>query len=176
MRKISNWVFKEKKGKCVTFKRFVQYYHQMVYQFCYIMMGDNKKAEELANDTFLYAYSEKENYENNRKFELWLYQTAVILAKKQLDENSSTVDFAEKLQASHSNIDCFADNGQLSNDIQFLLMNLTMKQRLSLILKYCNQLSVHEICEVLDTTESEIRSYICQGREELREKMKEFAI
>ncbi|WP_156289323.1 sigma factor [Oceanobacillus salinisoli] len=170
MREIRQRVIRQvKKGKSSAFKKLVQHYQQPVYQICYTTMGNRKKAEELAKDTFLYVYSHIGEYDAaNRKFSLWLYQTTVALAQCRLREGK----LSEGVEHSHSFDGCSILHPYLHADIEACLMGVSIKERLSLILQSSNhfQLSVQEICEVLDTPKSEILTHIWQGRETLRKK------
>ena len=162
MREIGRSVIRQvKKGDYFAFEKLVEHYHQSVYQICYIIIGDERGAEELAKDIFLHVYEHIGDCQtNDKKFSLWLYQKTVNLARNQLSEGDRTVV-----------TECPAFNGINKNDIP-LLMNVTLRERLALTLKSSNCLSVKEISDVLDIPNSDTKTRIWRGREMIREMMR----
>ena len=160
MKEIGRRVIRQvKKGDYLAFKKLVEHYHQSVYQICYIIIGDDRGAENLAKDIFLHVYDHIGDCQTtDKKFSLWLFRKTVNLARNQLSQGDRTV-LAE----------CPNFNGENKNDISFLLMNVTLKERLALTLKSSNRLSVKEISEVLEIPNSDTKTYIWRGRERLRE-------
>ncbi|WP_067729936.1 sigma factor [Oceanobacillus damuensis] len=164
MKEIGKRVIKQvKKGDSRAFKKLVQHYHQSVYQICYIISGDKKDAEDLAKDIFLHVYYHIGDCQaSTKKFSLWLFQKAVNLAQTQINEKN------------HSGmVPCFASEEKNKNDISFLLMNVSLKERLALNLKSSNHLSVQEISEVLEISNSDTLTYIWRGRESIREMIRQ---
>ena len=54
------------------------------------MVGNKEKEEELASETFLYAYSHTDNYfKADKKVSVWLFESTVCLA--QIDLRMATV-------------------------------------------------------------------------------------
>ncbi|WP_340002834.1 sigma factor [Oceanobacillus sp. FSL K6-0127] len=157
MREIGRRVIKQvKKGDHCAFKKLVQHYHQSVYKICYMIIGDNKAAENMAEDIFLHVYNHIGDYqETTRKFSLWLFQKTVNLARNQFNEKNQT--------GVHANPVLNKDN-----NIKLILMNISLKERLALTLKSSNHLSIQEISEVLEIPNSTTLTYIWRGRESLR--------
>ncbi|RKQ33999.1 sigma factor [Oceanobacillus halophilus] len=167
MREIRLCIIKQvKKGNRHAFKKLVQHYHQAVYRLCYILMGNKQMADDLAYDTFLHVYSHIHDYPlTNQKFSLWLYQLTIDLAQVQMDEE----DFNEVSK-------CFLLEKCPEADIQGFLMHVSMKERLALILKSSNHLSIQEISEVLNTSKTETLTYLRQGREMLRDQLNQCSV
>ncbi|MBP2079917.1 sigma factor [Oceanobacillus polygoni] len=157
MREIGIRAIKQlKKGDYGAFKKVVDHYHQAVYHICYMILGDNKNAEELAKDTFLHVFNDRDNCQAiDKKFSLWLFQQTIDLAQKRFGMNWCTIfsEFPEE-------------------DLKILFMHVSLKERLALTLRSRNQLSVDEISKVLETPNTEIVSYIWQGREKIRKLMR----
>lgn len=148
-----------KKGNYRAFEKFVEHYHQSVYQICYLIIGDCKDAEVIAKDIFLDVYYHIDDWQaTDREFSLQLFQHTVTFARARYGERKHCGRFV------YSNL-----NKKNKNDILFIIMNISLKERLALILNFTNQLSVQEISEILDIPHSETKTYIWQGREAIRE-------
>lgn len=139
-----------------AFQKLVAHYQQSVYTICVLMVGNKEKAEELASETFLYAYSHTDNYfKADKKVSVWLFQSTVCLAKKRFKEDNCV----------------YGENGLSTEDILFLLLSVPLKNRVAIILNCCYHLSDQEISDVLNVSKSEIRTYIFQAREKLSEAL-----
>lgn len=94
MNEIGKHVIKRvRKGNIKAFQKLVEHYQQSVYNICVLMMGNEKEAEELARETFVYAYSHIEDYfKSGKKFSIWLYQAIVSLAQQSLKEDFEVCD------------------------------------------------------------------------------------
>ncbi|WP_404451874.1 hypothetical protein LG329_16235 [Virgibacillus necropolis] len=147
------------RGKTDVFKQIVDYYFESVFQICFFITGNTKTAEILAEKTFIYAYSNIHSYHSLQKYSVWLYQVSIKLAISHFDFNSPDNDYS-KVTTDRFTFEL--------TDMHRILMNLALEERITLVLKHREELSIKEISEVLDTTEAFIRSTIWQGREKLR--------
>ena len=162
MREIGGRIIKQvRKGNGSAFKKLVEHYHQSVYQICYLIMGDDNRAEELAKNTFLHVYYHSSDCQAiNKKFSLGLFQITVILAQSQLSERKqSGVDVGPVY------------NEKKTNEVTSLLMNVSLNERLALILKSSDHLSIQEISGILQIPDSDTITYIWRGRETIRREM-----
>lgn len=158
MREIGRSVIRQvKEGNYLAFQKLVEHYHQSVYQISYIIIGEERGAEDLAKDVFLHVFDHiGDSQTTDKKFSLWLFQKTVNIARNQLSQCDRAV-VAE----------CPAFNGINKKDIP--LMNVTLKERVALTLKSSNCLSVNEISDVLDIPSSDTKTRIWRGREMIRE-------
>lgn len=161
MKEIRKRVIKQvQKGDGNAFRKVVQHYHEFAYQVSFLIMGEEKKAEKLASDVFLYGYSHIDNFFNtNQRFSLWLVQIIVSLGEKRLTEEDNLKS---------ANVNHFIPTRK-HQDIQSLLMRICFKKRLALIFHSKKLFTNREIGEVLHIPKTELPSYIWQGREMLRE-------
>lgn len=157
------------KGKRKAYRQLVDYYHQKVYQICYIIMGDTYEAEVLARETFLQAFLNIGHYDPNQKFSLRLYHTAVSIANNPLEGGPSSwyCDIANTDEEMDQPADGRAIHCEKPRNIQKAMMMLPGNGRLALTLHSVDQLSLQEISNVLDVPASVIKTYIWRGREAL---------
>lgn len=168
---IRQYVIKQvQKGKREAFRQLVDFYHQKVYRFCFIITADESDAEVLAYETFLQAYLNIGHFNPNQKFSLWLYHMAVSLAGNPHEEESSN-DYWDTATTDEGMLDQPADGRVIHckkpKNTQEALMTLTVKERMALTLQSSGHLSIQEISNVLDVPASVIKTYIWRGREAL---------
>lgn len=154
------------KGKGEAFKKLVQHYHELVFQVSYFILGEKKKAEDLAKDTFLYVHSHLDDFFNtNQRFSLWLVHITVRLGEKQMME----VDVvSHRSEINHKGDYLKTCSHQ---ELHSSLMEICLQKRLALIFHSNYLFSEQEIGEVLQIPKTEITSYVWQGREKLRERL-----
>lgn len=150
-----------KKGDNRSFKKFVQHYHQSVYNVCYFILGDCNEAENLSKAIFLDVYNhlEEDCKVSDKTISLLLFRKTVNLARTRISERKHS-ERGEKGPIL---------NAKNKNDIRLLLMHLSFKERIVLILNASNHLSVQEISEILEITHSDTTYFIWHGRERIRE-------
>ncbi|MFC7394601.1 RNA polymerase sigma factor SigW [Scopulibacillus cellulosilyticus] len=184
--KIKRLIKKVKKGDQAAFSELVNLYKNQVYNICYRMVGLPQEAEDLAQETFLRAYTNIERYETNRKFSTWLYRIATNLSidylrkKKPSDyldaEIPGTNGFnmymhiasCERLPEEH-----LLEN-EMQETIQYEISQLPPKYRSVIVLKYLQDLSLKEISEILDIPETTVKTRVHRGREALRKRLRHF--
>lgn len=174
LREIEERIIKQvRKGNDEAFNQLVKFYHHSVYQICFIIMEKERETEILAEKTFLYAYLNIKYYDSNRKFSLWLYHLAWKLASTHLRDEFAN-DFLDITTTRGNVSNQLVDSKNIctvQREIPQLLMSFSVEERLALVLKSVNRLSIPEICEVLNSSQAIVKSYIWRGRESLRKQL-----
>lgn len=138
-----------KKGNKNAFEKLVQHYQQPVYQFCCIVIGDEKEAEELATETFVYVYAHISAYSAKEKaFSLWLFQTVVCLREKRISK------------VGMDGMTCSGDSFHQTDQQMYTIITL--------FLHYAHELSFQEIGEVVDISNTKIQMYISRNQAMLK--------
>ena len=127
---------------------------------------------------FIRAYNNLDRYDTNRSFKTWLLSIASNhcidrLRKRRLKYLSLDEPLPTSMQLAVSsdipNPEVQAARNERSEYIQELLTELPEDDRAGIILKYWYDYSYAEIAEVLDTTESAIKSRLFRARRALAE-------
>ncbi len=66
-----------KKGEKAAFEELVLRYQDRIYNLCRNMLGNIHDAEDAAQDTFIKAYHNLDNFSSEASFYTWLYRIAV---------------------------------------------------------------------------------------------------
>lgn len=172
-----------KKGDPEAFAELVELYKDKVYQISYRMVGNVHEAQDIAQEAFLRAYMNIESYDTNRKFSTWLFRIVTNLSidrlrKKKPDyyldqevEGSDGLTFSSQIAATGELPEDQVITHELQEWIQKEILNLPLKYRSAIILKYIEDLSLKEISEVLDIPVATVKTRIHRGREALRKKL-----
>jgi RNA polymerase sigma-70 factor (ECF subfamily) len=175
---ILRWVDQALDGDQDAFAELVNTYQNAVYNLCYRMLGERTEAEDAAQEAFLRAYMNLQRYDPARSFKTWLLSIASNHCIDRLRRRRLTwLSLDEPLPP---NIMLSSDEpepeeatikDQRSQAIQSLLNELSTEYRAAVILRYWYDYSYTEIADILDTTESAIKSRLFRARQALADKL-----
>lgn len=182
---VTQIIYKMNNGNREAFADLVTLYKSQVYSICLRMTGLPQVAEDLAQDTFIRAYTNLDKYDTNRKFTTWLYRIATNLSidylrKKKpgasLDANVPGTDgltMYSQLGSGEPGPDEQAVQSELQTRVRAAIYRLPEKYRSAIVLKYLEDLSIKEISEILDIPEATVKTRVHRGREYLRKWLHE---
>lgn len=165
-------------GNQEAFGELVELYQRPVYNLTYRMLGEAGEAEDAAQEAFLRAYQHLDRYDNTRPFKTWLLSIASNYCIDRLRKRRLTWLSIEEPLPPHPSLtsaegepEDAALSGERHAAIQALLTELAPEYRAAVVLRYWYDMSYTEIAEMLDTTESAIKSRLFRARQSLAEKM-----
>lgn len=163
-----------------AFAEIVYSFQDSVYNLCYRILGERTEAEDATQEAFMRAYNNLHRYDIKRKFKTWLLSIASNhcidrIRKRRLKLLSLDDPLPGHMQLALTSEqvtpETQAVRSEQSEYIQTLLDDLQPDDRVGIILKYWYDYSYSEIAEVLDTTESAIKSRLFRARRALAEMM-----
>jgi RNA polymerase sigma-70 factor (ECF subfamily) len=165
-------------GDQEAFGELVELYQRPVFNLTYRMLGDAGEAEDAAQEAFLRAYQHLERYDNTRPFKTWLLSIASNYCIDRLRKRRLTWLSIEEPLPPHPSLtsaegepEDAALTGERHAAIQAMLTELAPEYRAAVVLRYWYDMSYTEIAEMLETTESAIKSRLFRARQSLAEKM-----
>lgn len=175
---ITQWVYAAMQGDQEAFAEIVYSFQDSVYNLCYRLLGERTEAEDATQEAFLKAYSNLHRYDTGRSFKTWLLTIASNHCIDRLRKRRMTLlSIDEPLPANLalSSDDPLPEQVALRNEhsrqIQELLGELDPDYRAAVVLRYWYDYSYAEIAEVLETTESAIKSRLYRARQTLANKI-----
>lgn len=175
---INQWVKAAIDGDQEAFAEIVYSFQDAVYNLCYRLLGERTESEDAAQEAFLKAYSNLRRYDPERPFKTWLLTIASNHCIDRLRKRRVTwVSIDEPIPATLAlaSDDPQPEHAALSNErsqrIQHLLSELPEDYRAAVVLRYWYDYSYVEIAEILETTESAIKSRLFRARQMLAEKL-----
>ena len=174
---ILEWVNAALKGDQDAFAELVYAYQDAVYNLCYRMLYDRVEAEDAAQEAFLRAYLHLQRYDPSRSFKTWVLSIA----------SNYCIDRIRRRRMQWLSLDDPLPNLSLREDdpepediaitreqsaaLQTMLSKLPPDYRAAVVLRYWYDYSYVEIADILDTTESAIKSRLFRARQMLADDM-----
>jgi RNA polymerase sigma-70 factor, ECF subfamily len=151
-------------------------HNRLVYRTALAITGDTDAAADLLQDVFLRLHRFARHVDPTRPLEPWLYRMTANLSYTWLKRHNRWVrsleDLAEKLTGSWRPANARPvetdDSWQL---VRQAVVSLPVQQRMVVVLYYLNDLSLHEISEILDIPEGTVKSRLHYGRLALRQSL-----
>lgn len=175
---VLEWVQAAMEGDQDAFAELVYTYQDAVYNLCYRLLSERTEAEDAAQEAFLRAYLNLQRYDPSRSFKTWVLTIAsnhcidrlrrrrlkwLSIEDEALPPLSLTSDEPEPEDASIMK--------EQSAALQAILDKLSPEYRAAVVLRYWYDYSYTEIADILDTTESAIKSRLFRARQILAEKL-----
>ena len=171
---ISQWVNAAIDGDQDAFAEIVYEFQNAVYNLCYRLLGERTEAEDAAQEAFLRAYSNLPRYDHNRSFKTWLLTIAsnhcidrLRKRRMQLLSIDEPLPSSMALMSDEPLPERVTEMNERSEQIQAMLDELAPDYRAAVVLRYWYDYSYAEIAEVLETTESAIKSRLFRARQTL---------
>lgn len=175
---ILQWVEDTLNGNQDAFAELVNTYQNAVYNLCYRMLGERTESEDATQEAFLRAYLNMERYDPARSFKTWVLSIASNHCIDRLRKRRLTwLSLDEPLPPSiHLSSDepepeDATIHKERSEAMQKLLNELNTEYRAAVILRYWYDYSYAEIADILDTTESAIKSRLFRARQALADRL-----
>jgi len=128
--------------------------------------GDQVRADELAQDTFLRAYRSLKNFRAESQFSTWLYRIAYNCFQDEL-RRVKPHDPIEDHAAELTQPDVSART-DLQHDLAEAMKRLTDNERAAITLCYTGGLTHEEAAEALNWPLGTVKTNILTGKEKLR--------
>lgn len=154
------------KGDQAAYAAIYHRFVQPIYRLAYGVLLDEQDAEEVAQDTFVYALRNLKRYEPERSaFRTWLYTIAICRCRNKRRRKwlpmLALADFAEWQASSEPPPEAIAEAHDTREVVLEALHKLSPKLREAVVLRYFDGLSYREMAEVLNcpqkTAESRVR-------------------
>jgi len=174
---ILEWVNAALDGDQDAFAELVYTYQDAVYNLCYRMLGERTEAEDSVQEAFLRAYLNLKRYDPTRSFKTWVLTIASNhcidrLRRRRIHWLSIEEPLPNlTLSAEEPEPEDMSILRERSKAVQDLLHQLNPEYRAAVVLRYWYDYSYTEIADILDTTESAIKSRLFRARQILADKI-----
>jgi len=166
-------------GEQDAFAQLVERYKDPVYHVAYRMLNNAAEAEDVAQETFVRAYTQLGTYKSEHRFSTWLLSITSHLAIDQLRRRRflalplEDVPFLEWLADDDTGPEEAALEGERQDEMQLLIQRLPAKYRAVVVLRYWQDLSYEEIATALNLTPALVKARLHRARELLARHLKE---
>jgi RNA polymerase sigma-70 factor (ECF subfamily) len=164
-----------KKNDTLLFEILYDRYDKLVYNKCRGFSRHDDEAEDLTQDIFLKLFVKLKTFKGKSKFSTWLYSFTYNHCVNYV--NRSTAKKIEKQSVDTDNLkdEHYGSQEQDDADIQNLkveklkeaLEKISPEEKMILLLKYQDSLSIKDLCGVLDIGESAVKMRLKRAKEKL---------
>jgi RNA polymerase sigma-70 factor (ECF subfamily) len=170
-------------GDKAEFARLVEAYSTPIYRLMLKMLTNPQEAEDALQLTFLKAFQHIKDFEGRSSLSTWLYRIAANEALMLLRRRRPELSLDEEPEEDQTfpRPYQFADWGQLperellsseaKKNLDRAIQNLPEKLRVVFLLRDVEGLSIKETSEVLNLTETAVKTRLLRARLHLREQL-----
>ena len=168
-------VARAQQGDLPAFEELVRKYQREIYNLAYRLVQDPEEAKDMAQQTFLQAFTHIREFRAQSQFRTWLFRIAINQCYnffKTRKKFGDPVDSQELVIVDEDNPQEGLIAAEDRSRLYAALERLPMKQRAVLILKLEQGLSYKEISEELGGTAGAARVNFCQAVKTLKKYLK----
>lgn len=159
----------------VLYDRYAPY----VYNKCFSFVDTKEEAQDLTHDIFIKVYLSLKTFKNESKFSTWLYSITYnfcvnFISKKKIKYNLD-IDQLEHIQDEGEENGTEEDFDILQINyakLQEILRMLDVQDRIILLMKYQDDLSIKEISELLKIGVSAVKMRLQRSKQKVMKKYK----
>jgi RNA polymerase sigma-70 factor (ECF subfamily) len=171
-----------KAGDQASFGPLLARHRGPVIHFLYRMVQNPAVAEELAQEVFLRVYRARASYVASAKFTTWLFRIALHLALNNLRDARGEKDTASLDQETQDGLQLQVADERPSveqrlvqaerlAEVRRAIGALPDKQRAAVLMHKYEEMGYAQIAEVLDCSESAVKSLLFRAYETLRARL-----
>ncbi|WP_053368645.1 sigma-70 family RNA polymerase sigma factor [Bacillus sp. FJAT-27245] len=160
-------------GEIEDFDTIVLTYVNDIRKLIYTYVRHTETVEDLAQEVFLAAYKGYRNFRGESSVKTWLFKIAINKSKDHLKSWHHrhlvlTEFFQEKSNRDTAETEAMA--GLEKQELAKAIMALPLKYREIIILYYYHDLSLPEICRLLNMNTNTVKTRLTRGRDLLKRR------
>jgi RNA polymerase sigma-70 factor, ECF subfamily len=161
----------------LAIESLMEKYYSDISRLALAMLGDHEDAKDAAQETFIRAGANLEQFRGDSEIKTWLYAIALNVCRNELRKRKTRQSLINTLRLfglinRHSN--SIEEKAIVDDETDRLwkeVLKLDEKHRIPVILRYFERMSVPEIAKVLNAREGTIHSRLHYARQKLAEKL-----
>ena len=171
---------KAKQGNLRSFEGLVKKYQKNIYRLAYRMTKDHDSADDLAQETFVKAFTSIKSFKEEHSFYPWIFRICVNLSINYLKRKKFTVSESEfepyKLDDKKVVADPMSQliKDELMEKIESAIDELPPPFKAVFILKVYEELSYEQIAKSLNISVGTVMSRLFRARERLQDSLKDY--
>ncbi len=161
-------------GSHDAYGALVTRYEHRLFSFLLRRVGNRDDAAELAQETFVRAFSSLPRYDPERRFSTWLYTIAVRLAASHYRDRSRRPSISEHIDGTSFDrgVGAGLDTREDASRVWALARTLlSVEQQTALWLRYVEDLAIPEIAHVMNRPVVWVRVALFRARQRLAEAL-----
>jgi RNA polymerase sigma-70 factor (ECF subfamily) len=174
-------------GDMGAYDQLVQRYQERIYATVYHMTSNHEDANDLAQETFIKAYSALKSFKGDSSFYTWVYRIAVnktinFLKQRKNKTSLSLNDLDFNIENDPELVAFVSENtprraialAELQGKLNAALQKLSDVHRMVVTLHDVQGLSHEEIAEIMDCNVGTVRSRLFYARQQLQAYLSDY--
>lgn len=161
-------------GSRNDFEPLVKKYRSPVIALAINILGNYDDALDIAQETFVQAFTNLRRFDTQRNFKSWILGIAAKRCLDHLKKQKSFLNyFLKHPKQFHLNANISTDHKTIEESEIFspLLKKMKNKERVAILLKINENYSAKEIADVLDCSESTARVHLFNAKQKLKKEL-----
>ncbi|MBA3538270.1 MAG: sigma-70 family RNA polymerase sigma factor [Deltaproteobacteria bacterium] len=170
-----------------AFRELLDLHRDRVFNITYRMLGNRAEAEDVAQEVFITVFKTIDSFREQSKFSTWLFRVAVNHCKNRIkylarrhERDRDELDETHHGGASTNGAigtqpraapDRALEGAQMEKLLEAAIASLDEEQRVVVVLRDVEDLSIEEICEITGLPDGTVKSRLHRARLVLRKKL-----
>ena len=175
IKKMSDEVLVEKIAKTrdtALFEELYDRYEKIVYNKCYGFSSNATEAEDLTQDVFLKLYLSVQKFNGKSKFSSWLYAFTYNFCINYINRDRELKIKRESVLLDENTISIIDVEDEYlfqmkAERLEMALKNISPGEKMILLLKYQDELSIKELQKLLNLGESAVKMRLSRAKSNL---------
>ncbi len=162
-------------GDLDAFEYILSFYEKAIYNYCLRILKNPQNAKDVAQETFIKVYIHRKTIDPKKNIKTWIFTIATntaldfLRSKKRksevsLDEENETI----------SGWEAYYPQEGLESDVDKALEQINPEYKKALLLFYQQGFEYQEIADILEMPINTVKTHISRGKEQLRDKLKNY--
>ncbi|MFQ5583491.1 MAG: RNA polymerase sigma factor [Calditrichia bacterium] len=158
-----------------------RYNHRILHYFYRLLGGDEAKAQDFLQDTFLKIIEKPHLFRNGMKFSTWIFTISHNLCKNEYRRLQVRIKAHQVLEHNYAfptyiatETEAHIDNHAFSLELFKEINKLEPSHRDTFLLRFQENFSIREIGEIMECAEGTVKSRLFYTINKLATKLKEF--
>ncbi len=170
-----------KAGNSVLFEHIVRFYQDRIFSFVIRIVRSEEDAKDVTQDTFIKVYRNIKSFKGEAKFSTWLFQIAYNTAISQQRKQQKQINYESEMiyqkESSYSGSSQeILEKKERSIMVNKAIDSLSESDAAIVNLYYKEEMSIHEISEILDLSISNVKVKLHRCRKKLSERLNKLLI
>ena len=170
-----------------AFRELIEAHRDRVYNITFRMLGNRAEAEDIAQEVFITVFKTIDTFRAESKFSTWLYRVAVNHCKNRIkylarrhDRDRDELDETQHGGSGTNGAigtqprtapDRALEGAQMEKLLEVAIASLEEEQRVVVVLRDVEDLSIEEICAITQLPDGTVKSRLHRARLVLRKKL-----
>lgn len=170
-----NTIILAKNGDINAFEEIVSFYEKMIFNYSLRIVKNKEDAKDITQNTFVKVFTNRKSIDVDKNLKTWIFTIATNTAYdfirwKQRKNETSLEDNLETIEG----LEAYNIGEGIVSDVDKALQGIDINYRKALLLFYQQGFEYKEIADILGIPINTVKTHISRGKEQLKEKLKNY--